>query len=109
MKEVTDYTLFHAGTCEYCDHQGWLGFYLCGDAKTVVLICIECDTVWSDPHDLHKGIPERVGDPPDFMIERIGVSLARGRDATRDEICVHGWEAFIQGEYRYQRKGKGRP
>ncbi len=102
--------MLHAGSCAFCDHQGWLGFYRCGDSATIILLCDECDTVWTSPEERNSGgTPSRVGDPPNYLVKQLGVSISGGRDATREEIAAYGWEAEIQGEYQYQRKGTGRP
>jgi hypothetical protein len=101
--------MIHAGACDFCDHQGWLGFYLCGDNETIVLLCDECDTVYASPTDKNRGVPTRLGEPPEYLVEALDTSIAGGRDATRDEIIARGWGAFIEGEYPYHVKGKGRP
>lgn len=101
--------MIHAGACDFCDHQGWLGFYLCGDLETIVLLCDECDTVYVSPDDKNRGVPSRLGDAPDYLVEALGIPAAGGRDATRAEIVSKGWEPHIEGEYPYRVKGNGRP
>lgn len=101
--------MLHSGPRDFCDHQGWLGFYLCGDQETIVLLCEECDTVYVSPNDKNNGVPSRLGDAPHFLIEAIGIPAAGGRDATRAEILAKGWGSHIEGEYAYNVKGKGSP
>lgn len=97
--------MLHAGSCGYCDHQGWLGFYVGGDGKTMVLICDECDTTYLSPDLIDSGLPVRVGEAPGYLIGSTGISVAGGRDATREEIEMHGWAGSIKGEYAYYAKG----
>lgn len=101
--------MIHAGACDFCDHQGWLGFYLCGDQETIVLLCDECDTVYSSPLDKNRGNPTRLSDAPEYRVEALNVSIAGGRDATRAEVAAKGWGAYVEGEYAYHVKGRGRP
>lgn len=102
-------TMIHSGACDFCDQQGWVGFYLCGDGQTLVLLCDECDTVYVSPLHLNQGAPDRLEGPPDYVVKSLNISIAGGRDATREEIIAMGWDNHIVGEYVYQVKGRGRP
>ena len=59
--------------CPVCT-TGPIGFRLCGDGRTLVLMCDECDSVWLLGAELRV---ETAHSPawPDFMIPEIGCSV----------------------------------
>lgn len=95
--------VLHSGSCSYCTHQGWLGFYVCGDYQTIVLICDECETIYLSPEDKLRDVPvlDRDGMLPS------GVLLSGGRWANRAEVSALGWEKYVEGEWSYQTKHNG--
>ncbi|RVU04131.1 hypothetical protein EOE18_13265 [Novosphingobium umbonatum] len=93
--------MFHCGGCHFCGEQGSLGFYLCNDQQTLIILCDECNTVYTAPEKIEQGIYSYLGSPPDYLIEGLDVSVVGGRDATRDEIKAAGWLHYIQGRLAY--------
>ena len=88
----------YAGVCTECG-QGLLGFFMCDDQKTMILLCDECDIAYGSPEDLHAGQPPLI--PEAGWIDALGVSYLDGRDATRLEIETKGWTEFVVGSYPY--------
>ena len=83
--------------CPFCI-QGQIGFRLCSDGTTIVMVCSECEFVWKSPENttLANAIDAH---PPLFRIAELGTAIASpGRWATHDEIRARGWEQFIAGE-----------
>ena len=82
--------------CIFCGQWGQVGFRLCSDHQSIVLMCDECGTVWLDPtkvddeHALYLSSPE-------FIIPALNCSLA-ARWATQEEIASKGWDRYIRGE-----------
>ena len=90
--------MLHAGACDFCSKQGWLGFYLCDDHETIVLLCVECETVYLSPEDRDRGSRARVSDTLPYIVEPINVPIVGGRDATSIEVTARGWGARIEGD-----------
>lgn len=87
--------------CPVCG-QGMLGFRMCSDGRTIVLLCEECGAVFLRPDEITS---ETALHPswPDYVIEGLGCSTAiyaGARWATRDEIRKAGFERFIAGEWK---------
>ena len=84
--------------CPVC-RAGALGFTKCRNGSMVLLMCNECDAVWTDPKlvTLKSAIFPRA---PDFTVEPLGCSVAMpGADwATRADITAAKWDGFIAGE-----------
>jgi hypothetical protein len=81
----------------------------CSDGKTLVLVCDECDAVWTHPGAITA---ETVLFPssPDFRIEGLGCSIAAGygsRWATLEEIRAAQMETLIAGEGQALETGEG--
>jgi len=90
---------YYASFCPFCGPEGEVAFWRCGDGKTLVLMCEECNATWLHPISIAK---ETALDPcsPEFTVEGLGCSLAgpNAGFATREEIRSAGWEDFIVGE-----------
>jgi hypothetical protein len=90
--------LYVEDNCASCN-AGLLGFRRCGDGKTLVVMCDECDAVWLDPTDLtieaarFPGIDS--GEIPDLPFN-IGGGAAGW--VTRAEVERAGWQGYIKGE-----------
>lgn len=78
--------------------QGLLGILRCSDGKTLVVMCDECDTVWSNPWQLG---PESALDapPPAWLIADLGVAIAGDKAgwATSAEVAAAGWAEAVRG------------
>jgi hypothetical protein len=89
--------MFYVSTpCPACG-EGLLGFQMCSDGKTIVLVCDECDAVYLRPDAITR---ETALFPswPDFLIEGLGCSIATAagaRWATLEEIRAAQLEKFV--------------
>lgn len=85
--------------CPFDGPYGQIGFRLCSDGKTIVLMCDECDAVWLDPQNL-EGESFLSLQSSDFIVPGTDCSVRfpESRWATRDEIVNFGWEKFIVDE-----------
>jgi hypothetical protein len=95
---VRDIEMFIATDCPL-EENGQVGFRLCSDEKTMVLMCDECDAVWLRPDliDLDHAIyPQQ----PHFLIgnENCSIKKPLSHWATQQEIEKCGWAEFIQRE-----------
>lgn len=89
--------MFYARDCPICGADGAVGFRMCSDGKTIVLVCDECDSVWLRPDQI-TGETLILASGPDLIIEGLGcsISVAHGAHwATLDEIRAAGLERFI--------------
>ena len=91
--------MFYAKTeCPIC-RTGMVGFRKCGLTGPVVMMCPECDSVWLHPTLV---TPENMVDaePPDFVVESVGYSVASPSAWWADlaEIQGAGLESFVAGE-----------
>lgn len=81
--------------CPICC-EGTIGFVLCSDQKTMVLVCDECESTWLDPSNVS---PIQVLYPkaPDFKVPGLECSIKApdARWATREEIMQKGWGHYI--------------
>ena len=84
--------------CPICG-TGVVGFYLCSDQITIVLMCDECDAVWLDPTTTDGAHALYLGGPP-FMVPGTDCSLQHppARWANASEIARRGWSRFVAGE-----------
>ena len=88
--------MLHAGTCPSCD-QGLLCCRTCCEGSRPLVVCDECDAVWSQITALDK---------PEFATTNgslcpfCGKSIWQppSRWTTRDELKRLGWDQFIAGE-----------
>jgi hypothetical protein len=83
-----------AGSCPLCEGEGLVGFRVCADNESLVLVCETCAHVWTDPSQLDR---EHAWDllSPEFGRRYPGLSLVPSRWATSVEVIVHGWGAFM--------------
>lgn len=81
--------------CPIC-HYGSVGFRICSDKETIVLMCDECDSIWLDPADISCS---NVTYPtsPDFKIPNLNCSVKSPISswANKEEIEKYGWKAAI--------------
>lgn len=94
--------------CRDCFGQGYVGFLVVADGKTLVLTCDECGTVFLSPQDFEARRPVRLG-APRSIVPGLGVRLSgkKAHWATRAEIEARGWTEFIGGEFEEpHREGK---
>lgn len=86
-------------SCPFDGPYGQIGFRLCSDGKTIVLMCDECGAVWLSPEFIEADNFLRVL-PPNFVIPGIqcSVQFPESRWATRNEIIQYGWGNFILAE-----------
>ncbi len=85
-------------TCPACS-AGAVGFRRCSDEQTIVLLCDECNAVWTSPDEVSL---ETVVFPqaPSYVVSGLGVSIAKpaSRWASADEIERAGWRHSVAGE-----------
>jgi hypothetical protein len=84
--------------CPLC-YWGQIGFRLCSDKKTVVLMCDECDAVWLRPGDVNTSIP-LYPQSPDFIVPGLECSILSPHSqwACKSDIIRVGWEQFIAND-----------
>ena len=85
--------------CRFCE-QGAVGFRLCSDGVSIVLVCDECDGTWVGPEDLSVDKIQFPKDPG-FTVMPLGCSISKGqgaRWATLDEIRKANLENFVAGQ-----------
>jgi hypothetical protein len=82
-----------AAECPCC-HEGQLGYRLCANRETVVLLCETCALVWTHPNRL---LAEHARDPlhPDFARQHPQIQLRSSRWANPEEITAWGWGAYL--------------
>ena len=85
--------------CPFEGDYGQIGFLICSDQQTLVLMCDECSRIWRHPDaldDEHALFAE----PPDFLVPGLDCSVKapQGRWATRSEVESFGWSAYIRGD-----------
>jgi hypothetical protein len=83
-------------TCPLCG-TGMRGFRLCNDARTVVVMCDECDATWIDAREVELSSMVHP-DPPAFQVPGLSCSIMGSRWASRSEIEGAGWGGLIAGE-----------
>jgi|SRR6266498_365419 len=90
--------LYIQSVCPICG-TGVIGFRMCSDGSTIVMMCEECDSLWMDPRSVSV---DRVlySDAPDFLVPGLPCSIKSpaSRWATRDEVARAGWESLVFGE-----------
>ncbi len=81
--------------CPICNY-GTIGFRMCSDTETIVLMCDECDSVWLEPTNT-KSSKVLYPRAPDFKIPGLECSIKDPDShwAYREEISKRGWEKFI--------------
>ncbi len=81
--------------CPIC-RTGTIGFTLCSDYMTIVMVCDECGSTWLHPNNIRA---DNVIYPsaPEFIVRDVGCSVKfpSARLATRDEIEDYGWGQYI--------------
>jgi len=77
-----------------CCQSGQLGFRLCADRESVVILCDDCALVWTHPS---KITAEHARDPvsQEFSRQLPGIQLQKSRWATAEEIHKVGWSAYV--------------
>jgi hypothetical protein len=88
--------LYVDGTCPCCD-AGMMGFRICSDGITVVVVCDECDRAWFDARRLGTADAEAVN-LPRWRIADSEVFLEGSRWATRGEVEAAGWGDLVAGD-----------
>jgi hypothetical protein len=75
--------------CSVCGG-GLIGYRLCSDHRTVVMMCDECEAVWSSDQDVKRVTPV-FPKAPDFIVPGLGLSVGApfSRWATEAEIATH--------------------
>ena len=90
--------LYSHTPCPDC-HAGALGFRRCRDGFTLVLMCTECNAVWTNPDDV---APSAALYPsgPEYVIPGTNTSVGGGLAgwAARGEVDAAGWDRHISGE-----------
>jgi hypothetical protein len=86
-------------SCPFEGPYGQIGFLLCSDHQTIVLMCDECNRIWLHPERLEAD-HALFAEPPDFLVPDFECSIRAplSRWATRAEIELYGWSTFIQGD-----------
>ena len=83
-------------TCCQCPScgEGQVGYRLCGDRETVVLLCDTCALVWMHPHKVDA---DHARDPlnPEFARHHPQVELRSSRWANEKEIQDWGWGVYV--------------
>lgn len=83
--------------CPVC-HTGVIGVRRCSDGLAMVLMCDECETVWTSPEEI--AISNALdAEPPEFLVSGLDVAIAGGAAgwATEGEVAHKGWSAFVKG------------
>lgn len=78
--------------------QGVLGIRRCSDGKTLIVMCDECETVWSNPQQL--GADSALdATPPEWIVRELGVAIAGDKAgwATNAEVAAAGWADAVRG------------
>jgi hypothetical protein len=85
--------------CPFEGDYGQIGFLLCSDHQTLVLMCDECNRIWKRPDELEDA-HALFAEPPDFLIPGLECSARapQSRWATQSEVMSYGWSAYIRGE-----------
>lgn len=85
-------------SCEICG-TGNLGLRICDDDQTIVVMCDECDALWSDPRRIDAA-SALYPKPPLFAVPGRIISVAhpRSRWASRAELEQAGLLGFVEVE-----------
>jgi hypothetical protein len=84
--------------CPFEGDYGQIGFLICSDQQTIVLMCDECNRIWLSPDALDDN-HALFADPPAFLVPGFDYSVQwpQSRWATRLEVMSYGWSAYIRG------------
>ncbi len=76
------------------DPAGKVGFRLCADNATIVMLCDDCSFMWMHPDQVD---PAHAIDPllPDTKRHHPGISLQPSRWATEKEVADFGWALYL--------------
>jgi hypothetical protein len=89
--------MHHAGKCPRCE-QGLLGLRVCAGGAHVVLMCDECDAVWTTPDTKQRPLYlDQPRLPCPTCRQPLRDEPAHWAEAT--EIEQHGWSDAVQGAY----------
>lgn len=95
--------LYIAQVCPICG-VGPIGFRMCSDTRTLVLLCYDCGTVWRDPATVDAA-HALFAPPPSYTAAALRCSVAPpSRWATRNEIARAGWLDAIGGEWQPEQR-----
>jgi len=77
-----------------CCQQGQVGYRLCANRETVVLLCEECAMVWLHPNKVSL---EQARDPlaSDFGRQNPSVDLRGSNWATSEQVEAWGWGPYL--------------
>ena len=89
--------MFYMCDCPMPCGNGSVGFWRCGDNKSIILRCDECETPWLQPRDVLAGLPLSI-ESSNLPGTKVPIYGAAASWATRDEIEKVGWSSFICGE-----------
>lgn len=79
--------------CPSCQ-EGTVGYRLCANRETVVLLCDNCALVWMHPNQVDA---EHARDPlnPEFARQHPQVGLRSSRWASQSEVNDWGWGVYL--------------
>lgn len=91
--------MFHINElCPIC-HAGAIGFRMCSNGTTVIMMCDECNAVWLRPDSVLSELAIFPKSPA-YIVEEYQCSIdsvAGARWASKDEIMAAGFYNFIAG------------
>jgi hypothetical protein len=81
------------GICPVCE-AGQVGYRVCSNRETVVLMCEECALVWTHPNHVSK---EKAEDPvgADFLRRHPDCKLRPSRWALAEDVQHFGWGSYL--------------
>ena len=77
--------------CPFEGEYGQIGFLICSDHQTLVLMCDECNRIWISPDALDAD-HALIAKPPDFLVPGLDCSVQgpQSRWAARLEVASYG-------------------
>ena len=81
--------------CPACG-AGIVGFRVCSDRTTLVLMCDECDAIWTSPILISLDTA-LFPSAPDFRVAALDCSLRGSRWAVEEEVIRWGWGLYMGG------------
>ena len=90
--------LYIAKTCPIC-RTGNIGFHRCSDGATVILMCDECDSIWTSPDNVAAETMLDVSEP-DYKVPGLDCTPwgSKGGWATLQDVDRVGWSSYVAGE-----------
>lgn len=88
--------------CSVCS-EGILGFLRCSDGKHVVIMCVECNSVWLAPDEVEDQNPI-YPEAPDFLLPDSKISISGGESgwASLEEIKSAGIGSYADETRSYE-------